>query len=786
MEYQLSNIHRRCAAGRSALIGAAVWALVFAIFGATASLADIGAHYPNAGNMLFQRFGSWEDDKQSSLIQDVKLDRRGRIWIATEDSGVWMYDSANSARNWTQFNATSGLADDNCRVILCDKLGRIWVGTESSGLSVYNGKIWKTYDSLNGPLGSHIFAIAQDPLGGDVWISTENGLSRYSDSTKTWQYFTTADGLPSNQSTVLTFDGLGNLYVGSQCNGLAIGSTADGYKSWRIVPCPLRAPTAAEGLGLPSALINAILVAKDGKIYVGTDSGLAISVDRGKVWRYIRGTDWAAKAAGQYPAPAISPSSSSKSALDEDYITTLAEDNYGRLWIGHRSTGLEVVDPATFDRIVDTNAPSDASALKSIDYVTSVCSTPAGVIFGTYGGGLGAAPVANARPGSVDPPSSPAALPPFPSTATPPTIEALTNSTAQLAKSEKKIQPGEAYYLGEDWDTKGDWVGRYGRQYATLCATRAPLNHEFISDTRFTVNAFMGPHCDRSDSLRYYVTWLKTDNPNTLYDPLPGCRRQSEWDDHGETYSRTVEGPDIWMAVTVPEGIHRLSMYFYNKDGTSGDNRFRDYLIEIRKQVKDYAAVVAGAPLAVARVVNFRGGVYKSFVLCGSASYYVRINRNYSINAIVSSVMIDKLLGPANWTDTQALPWMGGMFYFPPDLSVLNAPDEHLLDKILAGRGAAAIQSDGSRIASVKLAGSVIQDIDALYDLPSAYGLEEPLHLQMYRSLVHQNASTVLLANVRWFSHVWTQDDFHSFNTTMATAHASLLNYNPEMTTEQY
>jgi hypothetical protein len=444
-----------------------------------------------------------------------------------------------------------------------------------------------------------------------------------------------------------------------------------------------------------------------------------------------------------------------------------------------------MVDPKTFDRIADTNAANDPG-IKPIDYITSVCSTQAGIIFGTYGGGLGASPFDDARPESVDPPSSPAALPPFPSTAIPPTIEALTNSTAQLAKSEKKIQPGDAYYLGEDWDTKGDWVGRYGRQYATLCATRAPLNHDFISDTRFTVNAFLGPHCDRGDSLRYYVTWLKTDNPNTLYDPIPGCRRQSEWDDHGETYSRTVEGPDIWMAVTVPEGIHRLSMYFYNKDGTSGDNRFRDYLIEIRKQVKDYAAVVAGAPLAVARVVNFRGGVYKSFVLCGPASYYVRINRNYSINAIVSSVMIDKLLGPANWTDTQALPWMGGMFYFPPDLSVLNAPDEHLLDKILVGQGQSAVNKYKTTIADAAPGEKLIHSLDGLYDSPNAYAEEESTRLLLYRTLVKADAQDVVLANVRWFSHVWTFADRASFESIMVAARLQLIHYNPQLKTTQF
>jgi ligand-binding sensor domain-containing protein len=185
---------------------------------------------------FFQRFGGWGDGKQSSLVQDVKVDSRGRIWVATEDSGLWTCNATNAQSTWTQFNKDTGLPDDNCRVLLCDTLGRVWVGTENSGLAVYNGVTWRNYDSLNGPLGSHIFSIAQDPLDGSIWISTENGLSRYSDSSKTWQYFTTADGLPSNQANVLAFDKVGDLFVGSHCDGMANLGTSCRVHSDRQMP----------------------------------------------------------------------------------------------------------------------------------------------------------------------------------------------------------------------------------------------------------------------------------------------------------------------------------------------------------------------------------------------------------------------------------------------------------------------------------------------------------------------------------------------------------------------
>jgi hypothetical protein len=733
---------------------------------------------------FFQRFGGWGDGKQSSLVQDVKVDSRGRIWVATEDSGLWTCNATNAQSTWTQFNKDTGLPDDNCRVLLCDTLGRVWVGTENSGLAVYNGVTWRNYDSLNGPLGSHIFSIAQDPLDGSIWISTENGLSRYSDSSKTWQYFTTADGLPSNQANVLAFDKVGDLFVGSHCDGMAIGSPSDGYKSWNVVPGPLRPPNAAGGHGLPSALINAILVAHDGTIYVGTDAGVADSRDSGKTWRYVRGADWTAKVAGQYPPSTYHPLPSIDPTLDEDYVISLAEDSFGHLWVGHRSTGLEIFDTDSFARLADSNSAFGGRNRKPIDFISSICMTAAGAVYGTYGGGLYITPFANASQTSEEIDS--AKTPPLPSMASPPTVDAVAAATTRFMMSDKKIQAGEAYYLGEDWDTKGDWVGRYGRQYTTLCADRAPLNHDLIADARFTVKAILGPHCDHGDRLRYYVTWLKTDNPNSLYDPIPGFRRQAEWDDHGESYSRTVEGPDIWMAVTVPDGVHRLSFYLFNKDGAAGDNRFRDYLIEVRPNARDYSAVMAASPLAVARVVNFRGGVYKSFVLCGPSTYYVRLNRNNSLNTIVSSVMIDKLSGPSYWTDALAPPWMGGMFYLPPDMGALQATDEHLLDKILEGQGPSSVRKYNAVLAGAAPAEKLMSALDDLFRFPCAYGDEEPDRLLLYRALVSEHAQPVILANARWFSHIWTEADRTSFDSAMAAARGQLLHYYPQFKTMEF
>ena len=183
------------------------------------------------------------------------------------------------------------------------------------------------------------------PTDGDVWIATNCGLSRYSEKQDTWSYYTRAEGLPSDQAQSLAFDADGNLYVGTQCDGIAMADAKDDYKTWRVVTGPDTMPTTAVGDGLPTNLINSMLVAKDGTVYAATTTGLAYSHDKGKTWHYWRGRDYADKVRGLYGGPPKKWREEPGAILAEDYVTCLAEGEDGSLWIGFRSRGWQRIDP---------------------------------------------------------------------------------------------------------------------------------------------------------------------------------------------------------------------------------------------------------------------------------------------------------------------------------------------------------------------------------------------------------------------------------------------------------
>jgi hypothetical protein len=123
-------------------------------------------------------------------------------------------------------------------------------------------------------------------------------------------------------------------------------------------------------------------------------------------------------------------------------------------------------------------------------------------------------------------------------------------------------------------------------------------------------------------------------------------RRQSEMDDHGEEYLMTLDGPHIYFTLRVPEGLFYLSLYDTNKDGHSGNNRWRDYRLSVRphavgQPLNDITGFEQQPELARARIRDFWGGVYKRFLVRGPREITIEVNRNYSYNTILAGVFLD-------------------------------------------------------------------------------------------------------------------------------------------------
>ena len=274
-----------------------------------------------------------------------------------------------------------------------------------------------------------------------------------------------------------------------------------------------------------------------------------------------------------------------------------------------------------------------------------------------------------------------------PSPIKPPTMAELKAMQAKLESLTEPLPDVYAAYYGEDWKTQGDWYGRITSEYALLCAMDAPFNHNvYWGELEYVVRGFIGPNCTKDDTLRHWLHWRRTSDKRALWNVSYAFRRQAEWDDHGETYPLSMDGPDLWYLLDIKHpGVFQVSMYFFNKDGQDGRNRLRDYIIEIYPSPQQWQGVFedypkfavmaegqasAMPPLARSRVCDFWGGVHNQFVLKGPGSYFVKIDRNYSFNTIVSAVMIQQIDGEPTHLrkiiDQEGMYQMGKVHYAPP------------------------------------------------------------------------------------------------------------------------
>ncbi|WP_026657967.1 diguanylate cyclase domain-containing protein [Butyrivibrio sp. AC2005] len=72
-------------------------------------------------------FVAAELDERISNVMDMHVDRRGNLWIGTNDSGLACYNPKNNSI--TFYTVKDGLPSDSIRAICDDKLGNVYIGT---------------------------------------------------------------------------------------------------------------------------------------------------------------------------------------------------------------------------------------------------------------------------------------------------------------------------------------------------------------------------------------------------------------------------------------------------------------------------------------------------------------------------------------------------------------------------------------------------------------------------------------------------------------------------------
>jgi len=159
-------------------------------------------------------------------VNSILQDSQGMLWVGTFDNGLNKLDPITGKFTRYRYDAKdkTSLSNDTIQSIHEDAKRRIWIGTFGGGLNLYHPETesFTYYLEKDGLPNGVVYGILEDPRG-NLWMSTNFGISRFNPETKVFRNFDEGDGLQSNEfnSSAYAKGRDGELYFGG-INGLTV------------------------------------------------------------------------------------------------------------------------------------------------------------------------------------------------------------------------------------------------------------------------------------------------------------------------------------------------------------------------------------------------------------------------------------------------------------------------------------------------------------------------------------------------------------------------------------
>lgn len=197
----------------------------------------------------------------AAIVARIDIDAGGRVWFAAvANPGLFMGVNGNSA--FVEVDVPDAGKGWAVKVM---PNGDIWYGAEEGLFLRRNGK-WRKFSTDDGLPGNPVWAITPGKSG-DLWLAYRGpfGLTHAVPDGDSYQFrtLTQADGLPSDQVYFSKFDTRGRMWVGTD-RGVAISEGGH----W----VPYR---RGEGLAWDDCDTEAFAAEADGSVWIGTSGGLS-------------------------------------------------------------------------------------------------------------------------------------------------------------------------------------------------------------------------------------------------------------------------------------------------------------------------------------------------------------------------------------------------------------------------------------------------------------------------------------------------------------------------------
>ncbi|GAB3956992.1 sensor histidine kinase [Spirosoma harenae] len=181
-----------------------------------------------------QRFTYYQHNPQDpySLVDEALV-----IALPTHDGSVW---AGSARRALSRLSLKTGQfthyrpnfehpeghpTDKDIRCLYEDRKGRLWIGTNQGGLNQYDPKTnsFLAYTTENGLPNNHIVGIVEDD-DGNLWLSTNQGICKFNPTTKACRNYDESDGLQGNEFFEIYAKGVDNQLLFGGPNGFNVFS----------------------------------------------------------------------------------------------------------------------------------------------------------------------------------------------------------------------------------------------------------------------------------------------------------------------------------------------------------------------------------------------------------------------------------------------------------------------------------------------------------------------------------------------------------------------------------